>query len=663
MDSESRDSEARCLKVFLAHAAEDSKVAEQVRIALVQDGHEVFLDQTELDPAAGRVHRQIRKKLLASDLLIFFVSRHSLREGKYTLTELELFEKRFSNPTGRVLMAELEKPVADTLPAYLSGLPPLRTRGNWAAKVAAEVEKLARLPLASDPQAESAEAVPSGMPQAAVHGEASGASSAGAEVTLADVPGVPAEASGASAEATEEAVPAAPTAHGPAVTPPDSAPPVPDSEMTPEREPKDDQKARPVLRALLERLEPYLTMIGALPVGTAAIGFLLGGSDITSKGLADAAGEAARPDVELSPFLTDLLVRLGHGFGWLAGGVVLIGVLVWLSASRTARATYPRVSRWAMPTLTVAVILMTLSTWSRLEAVQDLKRVGQELLTAEELDAAFPLRERTTKRLYGWLHGVEWEKAPDWDIEDRLPSDSKRLAASFRPFQQKLSDFYTGLCLLALLSLLATVALGWVVRRRYRFRQMQEPRETGPLTTQLTSMGRWLAPATIGVIALFQVWQWYTLNRSYGVLEGLPRHLVASYKPTTPTLERNQLWPFYTVIEGDPSQLFLRNYWPVRPTGDAVALKYQCVSPDGVRTKWLSLPSLEMRETNSEIRLEFPGNMVFNCCTYFKTKRNLSEAIIASIRVSDGYGWSNPKILGETCAEVLRQGVEGPKGL
>jgi len=71
------------MKLFLSHASEDAAVAEEIQLALLGAGHTVFFDKASLPPGSN-YHERIRKAITASDAVVFLVSPHSVKPGKYT---------------------------------------------------------------------------------------------------------------------------------------------------------------------------------------------------------------------------------------------------------------------------------------------------------------------------------------------------------------------------------------------------------------------------------------------------------------------------------------------------------------------------------------------------------------------------------------------------
>jgi hypothetical protein len=128
-------------KMFISYASDDAGVAEEVSLALMQEGYTVFFDRSRLTPGRG-YHRTIRAEISAIDLFVFLISPAAVTAGRYTLTELELAQRRWPDPAGHVLPVVIaETPWAD-IPQYLKAVTVLEPEGSVAAEVAAEVERL-----------------------------------------------------------------------------------------------------------------------------------------------------------------------------------------------------------------------------------------------------------------------------------------------------------------------------------------------------------------------------------------------------------------------------------------------------------------------------------------------------------------------------------------
>ena len=126
------------MRIFLSYAWQDREQAKSVYLALRDQGHRVFFDRADL-PAGDEYHNRIREAIENSHLFIFLVSPLALDAGSYTLTELDVAEKS----RRKLLPVVLAETDFANLPATLKAVTVLRTDGNVAASVAAEVHRIA----------------------------------------------------------------------------------------------------------------------------------------------------------------------------------------------------------------------------------------------------------------------------------------------------------------------------------------------------------------------------------------------------------------------------------------------------------------------------------------------------------------------------------------
>ncbi|MGZ8211871.1 MAG: SUMF1/EgtB/PvdO family nonheme iron enzyme [Burkholderiales bacterium] len=131
------------VKVFLSYASEDRPVAEQISLALAAQGHDVCVDREDLPPG-DEFHTRIRRAIETSDQFVFLVSAHALDAGSYTINELEIAQKTWPHPAGRVLPVLLRPTDLARVPNYLKSVTLLQTEGNVAAMVADAVHRIAR---------------------------------------------------------------------------------------------------------------------------------------------------------------------------------------------------------------------------------------------------------------------------------------------------------------------------------------------------------------------------------------------------------------------------------------------------------------------------------------------------------------------------------------
>jgi sulfatase modifying factor 1 len=131
------------MRIFLSYASEDRASADEIRLALQGDGHDVFFDREDLPPG-GEFHARIRRGIEEADLVIFLVSPKTLDAGSYTLTEVSICEKTWPTPDGRILPVLLERVETQELPAYLRSVTFLESSGNIPAEVADAVTRITR---------------------------------------------------------------------------------------------------------------------------------------------------------------------------------------------------------------------------------------------------------------------------------------------------------------------------------------------------------------------------------------------------------------------------------------------------------------------------------------------------------------------------------------
>ncbi|HKA42093.1 MAG TPA: SUMF1/EgtB/PvdO family nonheme iron enzyme [Burkholderiales bacterium] len=130
------------MRIFLSYPSQDRERVEPIYLALRAQGHAVFFDRTDLPPGEEYDIR-IRTAIERSDLFVFIVSPDALDAGSYTLTELEIAEKTWELPAGRVLPVVLRPVAKDRIPPYLEAVTLLEPDGDAAATVADVVYRLA----------------------------------------------------------------------------------------------------------------------------------------------------------------------------------------------------------------------------------------------------------------------------------------------------------------------------------------------------------------------------------------------------------------------------------------------------------------------------------------------------------------------------------------
>ncbi|HEX9278533.1 MAG TPA: SUMF1/EgtB/PvdO family nonheme iron enzyme [Casimicrobiaceae bacterium] len=131
------------MNIFLSYASEDRAAATAIQLAIREQGHEVFFDRDDLPPG-DEYDTRIRRAIERADLFVFLISAESLDSGSYTLTELEIAEKMWKRPAGKILPVLLRPTPLDRIPAFLKSVTLLEPQGNVAASVADIVYRLGR---------------------------------------------------------------------------------------------------------------------------------------------------------------------------------------------------------------------------------------------------------------------------------------------------------------------------------------------------------------------------------------------------------------------------------------------------------------------------------------------------------------------------------------
>ncbi|HEX9663132.1 MAG TPA: toll/interleukin-1 receptor domain-containing protein [Candidatus Binatia bacterium] len=127
--------------IFLSYASEQSEAATHIELSLKGDGYSVFRDRTSLPPGES-FDARILTAIEESDLFIFLISRDSISQGRYTLTELKFAEQKWGHPAGHVLPVLVEPVPKEAIPIFLRAVTILHPQGNVTAEVAAEVARM-----------------------------------------------------------------------------------------------------------------------------------------------------------------------------------------------------------------------------------------------------------------------------------------------------------------------------------------------------------------------------------------------------------------------------------------------------------------------------------------------------------------------------------------
>ena len=129
------------MRIFISYASAHHDTAESIALRLRRDGHVVFFDRHSLR-AAEEFDTSIRREVESADLFVFLITPEAVRAGAYTLTELDLMQQRWPDPSGRVLPVMLESTPINDLPPYARAVTVFHAKGNLVAEVAAQVAKI-----------------------------------------------------------------------------------------------------------------------------------------------------------------------------------------------------------------------------------------------------------------------------------------------------------------------------------------------------------------------------------------------------------------------------------------------------------------------------------------------------------------------------------------
>ena len=131
--------------IFLSYSSPQSEAAARIELSLEGEGHSVFRDRSDLPPGESFDSR-IRAAIEESDLFIFLISRESVSQGRYTLTELKFAEQKWKNPSGHVLPVLMDPVPMEAIPEFLRAVTMLQPKGDVVAEVAAEVARMTAPP-------------------------------------------------------------------------------------------------------------------------------------------------------------------------------------------------------------------------------------------------------------------------------------------------------------------------------------------------------------------------------------------------------------------------------------------------------------------------------------------------------------------------------------
>lgn len=131
------------MKIFLSYASEHREIAERICLKLINAGHDVFFDRHDLQPGHS-FDLKIKDEVERCDLFVFLLTPESIEPGSYALTEVDLAQRKWLNPEGRVLVVDLGMLQVQTVPPYLRANIHLSPKGDPATETLFAVENMAK---------------------------------------------------------------------------------------------------------------------------------------------------------------------------------------------------------------------------------------------------------------------------------------------------------------------------------------------------------------------------------------------------------------------------------------------------------------------------------------------------------------------------------------
>lgn len=133
------------MDLFISYSSTDRDLCERLRLGLEAEGHSVFVDRAELKEGEP-YHEALRQAVDDADALIFLITPRSVAPGSYALTELDLAQRQWRRPAGRVLPVMVEATPMAAIPPYLRSVTLLQPKGDLVAETVAAVARLQGAP-------------------------------------------------------------------------------------------------------------------------------------------------------------------------------------------------------------------------------------------------------------------------------------------------------------------------------------------------------------------------------------------------------------------------------------------------------------------------------------------------------------------------------------
>ena len=130
------------MKVFVSYSSRYEDLVERLRLALVAEGHDPYVDRAELEPGQP-FDAELREAIDDCDLFIFLLTPETVAPGSYALAELGLAQARWRHPRGRVLPVKLAATPISSVPPYLKAVTMFEPQGDPVPGIVAAVARLA----------------------------------------------------------------------------------------------------------------------------------------------------------------------------------------------------------------------------------------------------------------------------------------------------------------------------------------------------------------------------------------------------------------------------------------------------------------------------------------------------------------------------------------
>ncbi len=130
------------MKVFISYSSRYGDLVERLRLALVAEGHDPYVDRAELEPGQP-FDAELREAIDDCDLFVFLLAPETVAPGSYALAELGLAQARWRHPRGRVLPVKLAPTPIGSVPPYLKAVTMFEPQGDPVPGIVAAVARLA----------------------------------------------------------------------------------------------------------------------------------------------------------------------------------------------------------------------------------------------------------------------------------------------------------------------------------------------------------------------------------------------------------------------------------------------------------------------------------------------------------------------------------------